>query len=332
MATRSISTSVKIPDNVRLNSANSHALSMCCVNNKCKCSFRFKGSIFSHHAVIPDHFESSKEKHTTRREFRKEKKKTPQEREKRPISRAPYDFRQERRRERKKVHPLHAPADALSRRQPVGTSAVRPEPNPTPSGSGSGSNRTSSHAPDRTRPARLAPRRAAHTPSLLRPHLLPQGNTSPAYVRRTTPSVPPATPHRRAPISGVDAAASGEPPPALLGPPPEPLRPPRRASWAPLPQTLTLAPGAGQCRCVLCSIERSVRPPSGPHGPLGSQLRYVECRAVVWVGGLSGHCWETAPAGAELCCIWAGRAWGGTCAGPLHSVVAVPGLTGNVHG
>lgn len=50
------------------------------------------------------------------------------------------------------------------------------------------------------------------------------------------------------------------------------------------------------------------------------------------MGGLSGQCRETAPAAAELCCIWAGRAWGGTCAGPLHVVVAVPGLTGNVHG
>jgi hypothetical protein len=27
-----------------------------------------------------------------------------------------------------------------------------------------------------------------------------------------------------------------------------------------------------------------------------------------------------------------GRAWGGTCAGPLHVVVAEPELTSNVHG
>lgn len=50
------------------------------------------------------------------------------------------------------------------------------------------------------------------------------------------------------------------------------------------------------------------------------------------MGVLSGQFGETAPAAAELCCIWAGRAWDATCAGPLHLVVAVPGLTSNVHG
>ena len=47
---------------------------------------------------------------------------------------------------------------------------------------------------------------------------------------------------------------------------------------------------------------------------------------------MSGQCGGTAPVASELCCISAGRAWGATCACPLHVAVAEPGLTGNVHG
>ncbi|KAG2589542.1 hypothetical protein PVAP13_5NG257400 [Panicum virgatum] len=199
--------------------------------------------------------------------------------------------------------------------------------------------RTGQAAPVRTHPTgpgRPASRRAGpRTPPLSSALTFFPRETPRLHTYDAPPSLPPQ-PRTAAPRS----PASTPPPPASPLPRSWGLRrspsgrhaAPRGLPRAPLPQTLTLAPGAGQCRCVLCSVGRSVRPPSGPHGPLGSQLRYVECRAVVWVGGLSGHCWETAPAAAELCCIWAGRAWGGTCAGPLHSVVSVPGLTGNVHG
>ncbi|PUZ56127.1 hypothetical protein GQ55_5G271100 [Panicum hallii var. hallii] len=98
--------------------------------------------------------------------------------------------------------------------------------NPTPG-------RTGQTAPVRTHPTgpgrpRLAPRTPLPSALPFFPRETPRLHTYDA------PPLPaPATRHRRAPISGVDTAASGDPPPALLGPPPEPLRPPRRASWAP---------------------------------------------------------------------------------------------------
>ncbi|CAN6173422.1 unnamed protein product [Urochloa humidicola] len=166
------------------------------------------------------------------------------------------------------------------------------------------SDRTSSHAPDRPGPARLA-----HTTFSL-PPLLPQGNTSPAYVRRTTPCprdpAPPRPDLRRRHRSLRRA------PYALPRPPPEPLRPPCPVSRAPAGSPVpnpnpSSRRGAVQVRPLL---HRALRPASlCPHGAVRSQLRYAECRAVVWVGVLSGQCGETAPAAAELCCIWAGRAW-----------------------
>lgn len=208
-------------------------------------------------------------------------------------------------------------------------SARRPcTPNPNPH-----AHRVGPHQLARTRPG-PAPSRVARTTFSFPPPFFPR-ETPRLHTYDAPPCPAPATPLHRAPISGVDTDAYGERTPELLRPPPEPLRPRRPASWAtpgsPAPNpNPSSRRGAVKVRPLL---HRALpRPPPGLHGRVGSQLRYVECRAVVWVRGLSGQCRETAPAADELCCIWAGRAWCGTHTGPLHIVVAVPGLTGNVHG
>ncbi|KAG2598581.1 hypothetical protein PVAP13_5KG294400 [Panicum virgatum] len=232
--------------------------------------------------------------------------------------------------------PTPCPVDNPSARRPC-------DLNPTPRRAGAGQTApVRTHAPDRTGPDRAGPPRLASPraaprtpPSLLRPSPSSPGKhldcirTTHHPLRAPRDPAPPRPDLRRrrrrlrrAPsrAPGASAGAPQAAAPRLVGSPaPNPNPSSRR--------------GALQVRPLL---HRALRPVSlWPPRPLGVAIEAcrVSCGGV---GGrsetLSGLCRETAPAAAELCCIWAGRAWGGTCAGPLHAAVAVPGLTGNVHG
>jgi hypothetical protein len=132
------------------------------------------------------------------------------------------------------------------------------------------SRRSGQTAPLRAHPTGHGPHTANHL-------LLP--SSSPGAPRLHTYDAPPPRTRDFASlrlISG-DPAALGEPPSALLRLSRRPYgrrAPPRDLPRAPLSQTLTLAPGAGPFRCVLCHIGLSIRPSSGFLRRVDSQLRW----------------------------------------------------------